>query len=324
MTGASSQLQPRGEQRPEVSVVIPLGRRYEDLKEICRSLRRVLAPVAQGYEVIFVDDANEPETQQQLRAVSAEFSEVRIIRLKRSMGESAAIALGAKAAQGTILVTLDPYLHVSLDEIPKLLAPLRHGTDLVCTWRFPRQEKGLNLLASEGFNAVARYLTKSSMHDLNSRTRAMRREVLEELPMYGDLHRFLPIFASRRGFTLCEIQVPQQPGKQEVGALDPASYIRRLLDLLTLAFLTRFMKRPLHFFGLIGLTSFVSGLLISLHLIYVKLIVGHAIGHRPLLLLAVLLIVVGIQVASIGLLGELMIFTHARELQDYVIEEQRG
>lgn len=140
--------------------------------------------------------------------------------------------------------------------------------------------------------------------------------------MYGDLHRFLPIFAARRGFKWCEVQVPQQSGKKEVGAFALSSYLQRLLDLLTLAFLTRFVRRPLHFFGLIGACSFFAGLLIALRLVYVKFFVNIGIGHRPLLLLAVLLIVVGIQVASIGLLGELLVFTHARDLEDYVVEEK--
>jgi len=157
--------------------------------------------------------------------------------------------------------------------------------------------------------------------DLNCRTRAMRREILQEAPLYGDLYRFLPVFAARRGYTWCEVQLPQQPGKREVGAFRPQAYLGRILDLLTLAFLTRFVKRPLHFFGLVGTASFFVGLLLSLYLTYVKLVLGAAIGHRPLLLLAVLLIVVGIQIASIGLLGELMVFTHARDLQDYVVQE---
>jgi hypothetical protein len=211
-----------------------------------------------------------------------------------------------------------------MDELPKLLAPLSNGTDLVCAWRFPRLETGLGRLASNGFNAAARWLTKVPIHDLNCRTRAMRRQILEEMPVYGDLHRFLPIFASRRGYRWCEIQVPQQAGKREIGALSIASYLQRFLDLLTLAFLTRFAKRPLHFFGIVGASSFAIGMALSLYMLWIKFVVQSAIGHRPLLLLAVLLIVVGIQIASIGLLGELLIFTHARDLKDYVVEEERG
>jgi len=149
----------------------------------------------------------------------------------------------------------------------------------------------------------------------------MRRQVLDDIPVYGDLHRFLPIFAARRGYRWCEVPVPQQPGKQEVGAFDVRSYLSRFSDLLTLLFLTRFVKRPLHFFGLIGTSSFLMGLAINLSLIYSKVVLGLPVGHRPMLLLGVLLIVVGIQIASIGLLGELLIFTHARDLKDYVIQE---
>lgn len=310
---------------PVLSIVIPLGERHEPLGDICDSLKRVLAAMVKPYEVIFVDDGNGADTRQQLKEAAESRQEVRVIRLQRKMGEATALAVGAQAARGNIIVTLDAYLHVAVDELPKLLRPiLNEGMDLVCAWRYPRRESGLGRLASDLFNAAASQLAGVTVHDLNCRMRAMRRKVLQELPMYGDLHRFLPIFAARRGFKWCEVQVPQQTGKQEVGAFAPASYLQRLLDLLTLAFLTRFVRRPLHFFGLIGACSFFAGLLIALRLVYVKWFVHIGIGHRPLLLLAVLLIVVGIQVASIGLLGELLVFTHARDLQDYVVEETVG
>ena len=302
-----------------VSVLVPLGSRYEDLGEICQELRRVLGPLVARYEVIFVDDATGVETRQILGVVADRFPEARVIRLQRQMGEATALAICAQVARGEIVVTLDPYLHVSLRELPKLLAPLSDGMDLVCAWRHPRAEVGLSVLASRSFNAVARWLTGVRVHDLNCRTRAMRREVLTDMPIYGDLHRFIPVFASRRGYRWCEVQVPQQPGKQELGVWDPRSYIRRLLDQVTLAFLTRFVKRPLHFFGLVGLVSFAAGVAITGSLAYTKLVLGTAIGHRPMLLLGILLLVMGIQIASIGLLGELMIFTHARDLKDYVI-----
>ena len=305
----------------DVSVLIPLGPRYGDLAEICEELRRVVGGLGLQHEVIFVDDATGLQTRQILRMVGERFPEVRIIRLQRRMGESTALAIGAQSAHGEILVTLDPYLHVAVSELPKLLAPVHDGADLVFAWRFPRQERGLGRMASDAFNAVARWLTKVPVHDLNCRVRAIRRAVLDEVPLYGDLYRFLPIFAARRGYTWCEVKVPQQPGKLEVGAFEARAYVARLLDLFTLAFLTRFVRRPLHFFGLIGLTSFVIGLGLSFYLASLKLVLGVGIGHKPLLLLAVLLIVVGIQIASIGLLGELLIFTHARDQKDYVVRE---
>ena len=309
---------------PAVSVVIPIGPRMEDLAVICGGLRRALNPLVAGYEVVLVDEASGPQIRARIRTVGEQFPEVRIIRLQRQMGESTTLAIGVQSARGEHIITLDPYLHIALDDLPKLLAPLNEGMDLVCAWRSPRLERGLSRLSSDAFNAVARWLTNVPVHDLNCRTRAMRRQVFQDLPMYGDLHRFIPIFASRRGYAWCEVQLPQQPGKHEVGAFGLRSYVRRLLDLLTLAFLSRFVKRPLHFFGLIGAASFLVGAAIGSSLLYQRLVLGEAIGHRPMLLLAVLLIVVGIQVASSGLLGELMVFTHARDLKDYVVEEERG
>ena len=307
---------------PLVSIIVPLGARHDALGSLYRELRRVMPASAGPYEVLFVDDATEPQTRKELLALRAACPEIRIIRFPRRMGEATALAVGSQAARGEILITVDPYLHVSPECLPSLLEEIRQGADLVCTWRHPRRESGLSWLASEGFNAAARWLTKVPVHDLNSRTRAMRRALLQDLPLYGELHRFLPIFAARRGYRWCEVQVPQQPGKREVGALALGAYVRRLMDLMTLAFLTRFVKRPLHLFGLLGAASFGAGLVIALYLTYVKLVLDLAIGHRPLLLLAVLLIVVGLQIASIGLLGELMIFTHARDMKDYVVKEE--
>ncbi len=303
------------------SVIIPLGPRYEDLGEICARLRHVLTPLVSTYEVLFVDDGNGPDTRRAVRAVAERYTEVRVIRLQRPMGEATALVVGTQSARGDILITLDPYLHVAIEELPKLLAPLKDGMDLVCAWRFPRADRGLGHLASEGFNAAARWLTKIPVHDLNSRTRVMRRAILDDLPLYGDLYRFLPIFAAHRGYQWREVQVPQQPGKREVGAFTFTAYARRLMDLLTLAFLTRFVRQPLHFFGLIGAASTAVGVLLAFYLMYLKIVLSVEIGHRPLLLLAVLLIVLGIQVASIGLLGELLVFTHARDLKDYIVAE---
>jgi len=305
---------------PQISVVVPLGPRYEDLGGICEGLRRVLGHEPGGHEVVFVDDANGIQTRQALQSLEGRFPEVRVIRLQRRMGEASALVIGAQAAHGETLVILDPYLHVSLDDLPKLLAPLKQGVDLVCAWRWPRRERGLGWLASEGFNAAARWLTQVPVHDLNCRTRVLRRSVLAEMPLYGDLHRFLPIFAARRGYVWREIKVSQQAGKREVGAFALSSYVGRLLDLLTLAFLTRFVRRPLHFFGLIGLASFLVGAAVTGTLLYQRLAMGMALASRPLFLMGILLIVVGVQIASIGLLGELMIFTHAKDLKDYVVE----
>ena len=161
-----------------LSVIITVGSRHEELGAICEGLRRALTPVAPGYEVVFVADASGLETRRQLQRVAKDFAEVRVIRLQRRMGEATALAIGAKSARGEQLLTLDPYLHVAVEELPKLLEPLANGMDLVCAWRFPRQDTGLGRLASNGFNAVARWLTKVPVHDLNCRARAMKRRVL--------------------------------------------------------------------------------------------------------------------------------------------------
>jgi hypothetical protein len=300
---------------------VPLEPNGADPDALCRALRRILAPRVAGYEVVFVDNDGPPRMQELARRVREAFPEARVIRFQRRVSESTVLAVGARMTRGDILMTLDPYLHVSLEHLPTLLTPLANGTDLVCAWRFPRRDSAFSRLATGVFNAMARGLTKVPVHDLNCRTRVMRRSLLRDVPLYGDLHRFMPVFAAWRGYRWCEVQVPQEPGKREAGAFDVRNYARRALDLLTLVFLTRFMRRPLQFFGLIGMASLAAGMAINLYLTYLKLVLGQGIGHRPLLLLGILLVVVGIQVASIGLLGELLIFTHAREIKDYVVQE---
>ena len=304
--------------RPAVSVLLPLPWRQPRLGELCHQLRRVLGPLG-SHELIVVADTPDARIREDLRSLTQQFPEAQALFTARHMGDSAALAVGIRAAKAERLIILEPQLQVAIEDLPSLLAPMDKGMDLVCAWRWRRQQRGSGWVLSVLFNWLVRLVSQVPIHDLASRTFVVRREALQDMPMYGDLHRFLPVFLARNGVPWCEVKV--RPHGVQAMAKRPSSYVRRFFDLLTLAFLTRFSRRPLHFFGLVGLSSFLAGVALCLQLTYEKLAFNVALSQRPMLLLGVLLIVIGIQIASLGLLGELMIFTQARHVEDYYVRE---
>ncbi len=304
---------------PAVSLILPLPWWQSRLPDLCQELRRIFAPQVGSYELILVTDTADPQIGAHLRNLRKQFPEVHVLFTARRMGDSVALAVAVRAAKAQRLIILDPLLHVAVEDLPRLLEPMEQGIDLVCTWRWPSRTRGPSWITSTMFNALVRLVSQVPVHDLACRTFAVRRQALQDIPLYGDLHRFLPVFLARNGVPWCEVKIRPQRGQPMPKR--PSSYMRRFFDLTTLAFLTRFSRRPLHLFGLLGLSSFTVGLLICLRLTYEKLVFHAALSQRPGLFLGVLLIVIGIQIASIGLLGELVIFTQARRVEDYYIRE---
>ncbi len=208
-----------------------------------------------------------------------------------------------------------------LQEVLKLLEELDKGFDFVAGWRYPRVDPLLNRMQSSAFNFLARRFTRAKFHDLNCKVRAMRRRVPDEIEIYGDLFRFLPILAERRGFRIAEVQLEHQQELGKVGFFGFGAYIRRILDLTTMFFLIKFTKKPLRFFGLVGFAFILVGVLICLYLTYEKLFAGQGLSGRPMLVLGVMMIVLGMQTISIGLIGEMIIFTHAKGMKEYQIDQ---
>jgi len=304
-----------------LSVVIPISERHDDLRELYEDYARELSAAGQAYEMIFVLDRPDREALLALKALKKDYPAVTVITLSQWSGEATALTVGFEKAKGTAILTLPSYFQVEPDQIPALVQKLvEDQQDLVIGWRHPRIDAFFNRLQSWVFHGLVRILTGTSYHDVSCGFRIMKRSVAEEIQLYGDLHRFLPLLAHQRGFKIVELPVKQSLRDAGRRMRKPGIYLRRLLDLLTLFFLFKFTKKPLRFFGLVGSTIFGAGALLTAYL-GVDRLLGVPLASRPLLVLSVLLMVFGVQLFSIGLLGEIIIFTHARAVKDYQTRE---
>jgi len=241
------------------------------------------------------------------------------VTLTRSFGEATAIMAGFECAAGEMIVTLPAYQPIEGAEIGKLIAAAQ-GADFAIGHRWPRAGGSLESLRRRAFHGLIARVTKLRFRDLGCGARAMRRRVLEEIVLYGDQHRFLPILADRQGFRVVEIDLKQSPKDRHGGVYGPREYTRQLLDIFNVFFLVRFTKKPLRFFGMVGVTILAIGSLLLTYLVSDRLFFNHALADRPALLLSSLLVVLGFQLFALGLLGELIIFTHARTLKDYQVD----
>ncbi len=312
---------------PAISVVIPLYNEVESVAELARRLTAVLERLGTAWEVIVVDDGSTDGSFEALAALHRRDPRFCVVRLRRNFGQTPAFAAGFDAARGDIVVTMDADLQNDPEDIPRLLAAMtENGYDIVSGWRRNRQEPWLRRrLPSQLGNWVMGWLTGVRLHDTGCSLKAYRREVVKNTRLYGNLHRFIPAVASWYGVSVGEVPVRDQArehGHSKYG-LGLSRAPRVLLDLLTLRFLLGYSTRPLHIFGGLGILAFAFGFLIGLYLTGVKLLGHQDIGTRPLLLLAILLVVVGVQLITMGLLGELVVRTY-HETQDkpiYAVRE---
>ena len=277
-------------------------------------LAQALAARGEPWEVVFVDDGSRDGTHGALARLHAGAPNVRVVRLRRNAGKAAALDAGFREVEGEIVVTIDGDLQDDPAEIPRLLAKLDEGYDLVTGWKTRRNDPLTRRVLSRVFNSVTGRLSGVRLHDMNCGLKAFRVEVARELDLYGELHRFVPVLAHDLGFRVTELAVnhrPRQHGRSRYGM---ERYARGFLDLLTVTFMSRYRHRPLHLFGGLGLLLGALGTGILVYLTIVKL-TGEPIGRRPLLLLGVLLVVVGIQFLSLGLLSELVTGQHRERLR---------
>lgn len=305
--------------RLDISVVVPVGKRVDDLESLHREYRRGLDECGLSYEMIYVLDGNREE-RRQLAALREAGEPIKIVRLGKSFGEATALMVGFANAAGTRLMTLPAYFQVSGGELPKIVAAADRA-DLVVARRWPRRGGRLEALRRNGFHALLRVITSSSFRDLGCGVRIMSRRVAEEITIYGDQHRLLPVLAAQQGFTVEEIDVEQSPLDSFRGRYRLREYVHRALDLFTVFFLMRFTKKPLRFFGMVGSGTFALGAAAVAVLVLQRLLFDVALADRPALLLACLLMVLGVQLFALGLLGELIIFTHAKDLKDYRVAD---
>lgn len=305
----------------QVSVVIPVVERCGNLSEIYRAHAEVLREKGYSFEFVFVVDAGFEKNGQGLDLLVASGEPVRVVQLVRQFGEATALEIGFDQARGDKIVCLASYFQTVPNGLARVLDTLDQGYDLVISRRYPRTDFWMNQFQNVAFHSLIRWFTGVQFHDLGCGLKGMNRCVARELLLYGDLHRFLPLLAYQKGFRLTEIDVPQHTVDQTVRVYGFGVYLRRLLDILTIVFLFKFTKKPLRFFGLIGTSLFGAGFGISFYLAAEKVLGLGALADRPLLILGVLLMVLGVQMGSIGLLGEIIIFTHARKMKDYTIQQ---
>jgi glycosyltransferase involved in cell wall biosynthesis len=290
---------------PVVSVVVPLLNEQPSLAPLYDELATVLDETGQPWEVVFVDDGSVDESYAELVRLHAAHDNVQVVRLRRNFGKAAALSTGFEQARGDVIVTLDADLQDNPAEIPRLLAKLDEGFDLVSGWKRDRQDPLSRRIFSRIYNGTTALITGVHLHDMNCGLKAYRAEVVRSFHIYGDLHRFVPVLAHQRGYRVAEIPVDHRPRSYGRSRYGLERYLRGLFDLLTVTFLGRYRYRPLHFFGGLGLASGALGSAILLYLTALKL-AGNAIGGRPLLVLGVLLVIVGLQFVSIGLVGEMV------------------
>lgn len=305
----------------EISVIIPVGRRHAaDMLALYAEYKEGLEAIGAPYEVIVVLDGPRPEMASDVQQLLSSGERTSVISLTRYFGEATALVAGFQRASGRIIVTLPAYHQIRGSGIGKLVRALG-AADLAIGQRWPRAGTRFEKYRRHLFHHLLARVTDQRFHDLGCAARAMKRRVLEEISLYGDQHRFLPVLASRVGFKVREVELPQSPRDCFEGGYPPREYMRRALDICTVFFLVRFTKRPLRFFGMVGVSTFLVGAVLVSWLAIDRLVFRHPLADRPALLLSSLLVVLGMQLFALGLLGELIIFTHARDIKDYQIEE---
>jgi glycosyltransferase involved in cell wall biosynthesis len=295
----------------QVSVVIPVYNEVESVPHLLEAIAQVLRTEGLAYEIVAVDDGSTDGTTALLKRLAQNRSDLRAVLLRRNYGQTAAMAAGFHHAQAPVIVTLDGDLQNDPADIPNLLAKLEEGYDLVSGWRKHRQDAALTrLLPSKLANGLISKVTGVALHDYGCSLKAYRAELLADMHLYGELHRFLPALAFIEGAKIAELPVNHHARQFGASKYGLSRTFRVLMDLMTIYFMKRFLTRPMHAFGWFGLISTFVGLGLGLHLTYLKLFLGESIGQRPLLSLAVLMVLGGLELFCFGLVAELLMRTY--------------
>lgn len=316
---------------PQLSIVLPIYNEEESLPHLLAELVPALEVTGRTFEIICIDDGSQDNSFEELKKLRDQDSRVRLVRFRRNFGQTAAFAAGFNRARGDVVITMDADLQNDPADIPKLLAKIDEGYDVVSGWRVDRWQEGVGSLIKRKIpSAVANWListgTGVALHDYGCALKAYRSEVVKNINLYGDLHRYIPAMASYIGVTVTEVPVSYRSRKFGRSKYGLGRIPRVLLDLLTVRFLLSYSTRPIQIFGLMGLLAFAGGMLIGLYLTFMKVVYGTDLAERPLLLLAILLVMVGVQLITMGLLGEMVVRTY-HESQGkpiYTIREELG
>ena len=295
----------------DISVVVPLYNEEDNVQLLYEEIKGVLDTMAEQAEIVFVDDGSRDRTLAKLEAIQAGDDHVRVVSLRRNFGQTAAMTAGFDHARGGVIITMDGDLQNDPHDIPQLVGKLNEGYDVVTGWRYDRQDPFLSRkLPSQLANRLISWVTGVGLHDYGCTLKAFRREVIDNINLYGEMHRFIPAIASGMGISFTEVKVNHRARRFGTSKYGISRTIRVVLDLITVKFMLSYATRPLHVFGTVGVVSSLLGVLIALVLTVQRQLYGVALANRPLLLLAVLLIFMGIQFITIGLLAELVVRTY--------------
>ncbi|MDH3638106.1 MAG: glycosyltransferase family 2 protein [Gammaproteobacteria bacterium] len=294
-----------------ISIVIPLLNEAPNLRPLHEEVTDVMTNTGLDYEIIFVDDGSDDESLDILKEIQAGDSHVKIVSFRRNFGQTAALAAGFEYAQGDVFITMDADRQNDPRDIPEILEKIDEGYDLVNGWRFDRQDDYLSRkLPSMIANKLISWTTDVKLHDYGCTLKAIRSEVAKHIMLYGELHRFIPAIASWMGVNIAEVRVNHRPRVEGDSKYGISRTFRVFLDLITVKFMLSYSGRPIHFFGIPGLLTSVIGFIIAFYLSVERIFFGVALSDRPILLLAILLILIGVQFIVFGLLGELQIRTY--------------
>ena len=304
----------------DISIVIPAYNEKDSLKELLLQIEEVLFPLNKSYETIVVDDGSNDGTLDVLKSLKEQFRTLKIVSFRKNYGKSAALSEGFKIVQGKYVVTMDADLQDDPYEIPGMISKMQDGYDLVSGWKKKRHDPITKKIPSRLFNFVTSRVTGIRIHDFNCGLKVYRREVVEDMQVYGELHRFLPVIAHWDGYRVGEVVVKHRARKYGTTKFGIARFFNGFFDLMTVMFITRFKTSPLHIFGMMGLITFLFGLAVELYL-SVRWFMGEGIRNRPLFFLGIFTIIVGVQFIVFGLLAEMISSNFAKSVE-YSIKEK--
>ena len=293
-----------------ISIVVPVYNESDSIRLLINEIINVMKSHQLLFELIIVNDGSVDSTSNVLEKLSIKIKQLTIINLRKNYGQTAALAAGFDHSNGDIIVTLDGDLQNDPNDIPKLITNINEGYDLICGWRFQRKDKLLNRrIPSQIANRLIGNVTGIHLHDYGCSLKAFKHEIIKDIKLYGELHRFLPVLANIEGAKIKEIKVNHRSRKYGQSKYGIDRTFRVLMDLLTVWFMNKFLTRPMYVFGFIGIISIISSCIMSSYLIVLKFL-GESIGNRPLLIFALILGIAGVQLFSFGLLGELLMRTY--------------
>ncbi len=306
----------------KISIVIPLLNEEESLKPLYNDIKKSIAPYSFDYEILFIDDGSTDKSLQVIKQLARYDNKVHYFSFRKNYGKSAALNVGFAHAKGDVIITMDADLQDDPAEIPNLLKKISEGYDLVSGWKKVRHDPFIKRHSSKFFNWMTRFVSDVKIHDFNCGLKAYRKEVVKNVYVHGELHRYIPVLAGQKGFKVTEIVVKHHPRRYGKTKFGISRFFKGFVDLLTVLMITKYATRPLHFFGFIGTFSFIVGFAIDAYLTYEWMFKHVSLSNRPLLLLGLLMMIVGVQLFAIGLLGELFSHKLPTDTSAYIKEKR--